>query len=133
MAIDWPTFEASLLQCIAEAFRVRRKAIAYHDGIICHREFCESGSGTYERLNVETGGLRISVWSDGVMWLNVCVRAMGRNAGWVFKDTFHGDIQGVLVKELVEMVETTLALQLGADTEQQTLRAVWARVHPFQE
>jgi hypothetical protein len=130
---DWPTFDAPLLREIAAAFLRRRKAIAYQVGLSCQREFSESADGAVERLNLDAGDLRLSAWSDGVMWLAVCVRGFGRGAGWAFKDTFHGDVQDVSAEALVGMVETTLALTFGADPdkERQQVRRVWARVRPY--
>jgi hypothetical protein len=132
VAGDWPSFDAPLLREIAAAFLRRRKAIAYHYGLSCEREFSESAAGAVERLNLEAGDLRLSAWSDGVMWLAVCVRGFGRGAGWAFKDTFHGDVRDVSAEALVAMVEATLALPFGAnpDKERELLRGVWARVRP---
>jgi hypothetical protein len=84
---DWPTFESPLLREIAAAFLRRRKAIAYPGGLSCEREFSESAVGAVERLNIEAGDLRLSAWSDGAMWLAVCVRGFGRGVGWAFKDS----------------------------------------------
>jgi hypothetical protein len=133
VAEDWPTFDAPLLREIATAFLRRRKAIAYHSGLSCEREFSESAAGAVERLNLVAGDLRLSAWSDGVMWLAVSVRGFGRSAGWSFKDSFHGDVQDVSAETMVGMVEATLALSFGADQdqEQQRLRGVWARVGPY--
>jgi hypothetical protein len=133
VAEDWPTFDAPLLREIAAAFLRRRKAIAYHAGLACEREFSESAAGAVERLNLEAGDLRLSAWSDGLMWLAVCVRGFGRGAGWAFKDAFHGDVQDVSAEALVGMVEATLALPFGADPEKgrPQLRGVWARVRPY--
>jgi hypothetical protein len=133
VAEDWPTFDAPLLREIAVAFTRRRKAIAYHSGLSCERAFSESATGAVERLNIETGDLRLSAWSDGVIWLAVYVPGFGRGAGWAFKDAFHGDVQNVSAETLVGMVEATLALSFGADPEkeQQQLRGVWARVGPY--
>ncbi len=130
--VSWPTFDAPLLQSVAAAFWSRHKAIAYHREVSCEREFSESGSGVVERLNLNVGDLRLSVWADGVMWLAVSVRGLGRSAGWAFKDTFHGEIHDVPSDELVGMVEATLALRFGTDPvgEQGRLRGVWARVRP---
>jgi hypothetical protein len=129
----WPTFDAPLLREIAAAFRRRRKALAYRVGLSCERQFTESAEGATERLNLEAGDLRLSAWSDGVMWLALCVRGFGRGAGWAFKDTFHGDVQDVSAEALVGMVEATLALTFGADPDQERerLRGVWARVRPY--
>jgi hypothetical protein len=134
MAVDWPTFDAPLLRDVAAAFRLRRKAIAYRVSVTCQQEFSESAVGAVERLNLDAGNLRLSVWADGVLWLGFCVRRHGRGGGWAFKDTFHGDVQDVSAEALVRMVEATLGLPLGSDpdSERRTLRAVWARVHPYQ-
>jgi hypothetical protein len=122
-----------LLRGIAAAFLRRRKAIACHAGLSCEREFNESAAGAVERLNLEAGDLRLSAWSDGAMWLAVCVRGFGRSATWAFKDTFHGDVQDVSAETLVGMVEATLALPFGTDAvkEREHLRGVWARVSPY--
>jgi hypothetical protein len=131
--VDWPTFDAALLQAIAAAFRQRGKAIAYRAGLSCEREFSESAAGAVERLNLETGPLRLCVWADGVLWLAVSIRGAGRDAGWAFQEAFHGDVQDVSAEALVGMVEATLALTFGTDPERerQALRAVWARVCPY--
>jgi hypothetical protein len=133
--LDWPTFDAPLLQGIANAFLRRRKAIKYRTGIACDREFSESPVGTIERFNLETraGKVRLSIWADGVLWLAVCVRRSGRNAGWAFQETFYGDVKDVSGEALVGMFEATLALPFGADrqSERQQLREVWARVRPY--
>jgi hypothetical protein len=133
VAGNWPTFDAPLLREIAAAFLRRRKAIAYHTGLSCGREFTESGANTFERLNLEAGGLRLSVWSDGVMWLAMCVRGTGRAGGWAFRDTFHGDVRDVSAEALVGMVQATLALPFGTDAvkEREQLRGVWSRVRPY--
>ena len=137
VTLAWPTFDAPLLRAVAAAFLLRRKAIKYHAGLACQREFSESATGTFERLNLDTGAghLRFSIWADGVMWLAVCIRGSGRGAGWAFKDTFHGDVNDVSAEALVAMVEATLALPLGSDPdrERQQLRAVWTRVRPHAE
>ncbi|MGH7171104.1 MAG: hypothetical protein ACRELG_12570 [Gemmataceae bacterium] len=132
VAADWPTFGAPLLREIAAAFLRRRKAIAYHTGLACGREFSESAASSVERLNLAAGALCLSFWSDGAMWLAVCVRRLGRGGGWAFQDTFHGDMRDVSAEALVGMVEATLALPFGADTvkEREQLRAVWSRVRP---
>jgi hypothetical protein len=102
-------------------------------GLSCTRKFTESAAGTVERLNLDAGNLRLCVWSDGVMWLGVCVPAFGRGAGWAFQDISHGDVQDVSAVALVGMVEAALALPFGSDpdSERRQLRDVWARVHPY--
>jgi hypothetical protein len=131
---DWPRFEAPLLQEIAAAFSRRRKAIAYSAGLSCTREFSESASGVVERLNLDlrAGDLRVSVWADGLMWLGIAIPKLGRNAGWAFQDSFHGDTRDISPATLVAMVEATLLQQLGSDQigERQRLRDLWMRVAP---
>jgi hypothetical protein len=133
MTADWPDFDAPLLQEVAGAFRRRRMAIAYQQPLSCAREFTESNASAVERLTLVAGTLRLSIWSDGVLWLAVCVRASVRNAGWSFQDSFHGDVRDVSAESLVRMFEATLALTFGSNPaeERQQLRAVWSRVHPY--
>jgi len=134
----WPVFDSALLAEVAVAFLRRRKAIAYKTpasgGLSCTREFSETKAGTHERLNLDIRGghLRLSVWADGCLWLSVYVRAAGRNAGWAFQDAFRGDAGDVSAATLVNMVEATLELRLGAEppAERAQLRAIWTRVHP---
>lgn len=130
--IDWPSFDAPLLKEFAAALLSRRKAIAYHTVLTCEREFTESQTGAIERLSLDTRILRLSIWSDGEMWLSVHVRGLGRNAGWAFKDEFHGDVCDVSAEAIVGMVEATLSIPFGTDSEtsRQRLRDVWARLHP---
>jgi len=134
----WPVFDSPFLAEIAAAFLGRRKAIAYKTrasgGLSCTREFSETDTGTHERLNLDFRGghLRLSIWADGCLWLSVCIRAAGRNAGWAFQDAFHGDAGDVSAATLVTMIEATLELRLGTGqaAERQPLRTVWSRVHP---
>jgi hypothetical protein len=131
----WPTFDSPLLQGIAAEFLRRRKALRVRAGLACQREFSETAAGSIERLNLEfpIARLRLSVWADGCMWLSVCVPAAGRNAGWAFRDTFHGDVQDVTGATLVGMVESTIAISFGVDpaTEREQLRKIWERVRPY--
>jgi len=131
----WPAFDSPLLADIAAAFLRRRKAIAYRVGrVSCGREFSETAAGAHERLNLDIWGghFRLSVWADGCLWVSVCVPAAGRNAGWAFRDAFHGQAGDVSAATLVVMVEATLGLALDADPAagRERLRAVWQRVHP---
>lgn len=132
---DWSSFDSPILREIAEAFRHRRKAIAYHKGLSCEREFSESATGTFERMNLQTGPMRLSIWSDGEMWFNVSVKALGRNSGWKIQDSFRGNVLDVAGTALVGMFEETLAMRFGEDVteERQRLKTTWARVHPTAE
>lgn len=133
----WPAFDPPLLADIAAAFFRRWKAIAYRScQFSCGREFSESAERTFERFNLDLWGgrLRLSVWADGCLWLSVCVSAVGRDAGWAYKDAFYGNAQDVSAVTLVNMIQATLALPLGTDpiTEREQLHAVWRRVYPYQ-
>lgn len=131
---DWPEFDSALLRDIADAFRLRRKALRYRAGLSCEREFTETTEGASERLNIDLRDdrIRLSVWEDGILWFRVCVSGTGRNSGWAFLDSFHGDVQDVSPRTLVGMVEATLAIGFGADppAERERLRNVWDRVRP---
>jgi hypothetical protein len=131
----WPVFDSPLLQGVSAAFLRRRKSLRVKSGLTCERVFSETATETTERLNLgfPTAHLRLSIWADGCMWLSVCVRASGRNAGWAFQDSFHGDVQDVTGATLVGMVEGTIALSFGNDplTERDRLRKIWGRVKPY--
>lgn len=135
---DWPFFASGLLDSVAAAFRLRRKAIRYQAGVSCSREICETAAGASERLNLDFqpilgGDLRLSVWEDGLMWLRLCVAALGRNAGWAFIDSFYGSINDVSAAALVLMVEATMAepFRVGNSdvaSYRDQLRKIWGRV-----
>jgi hypothetical protein len=132
----WPVFDAPLLQAVVAAFKRRRKAIAYHTNLTCTREFCESSSEVIERLNLDlrSNSLRLSVWTDGVLWVRLCRRGLGRNTGWAFMDHFYGDAQIVPAEALVAMVEQTLGLPIGTElaSEREQLRAIWTSIEPYE-
>jgi len=132
---DWPAFDAPLLEEVSAAFRRRCKSLRYRAGLACKRQFSEDAQGTDERLNLDLrrGHVRLSVWADGIMWLSVCVTGCGRNSGWAFQDSFHGDIHDVSPQALVGMVEVTLGVPLGTDAaaEREQLREIWKRVRPY--
>ena len=129
---DQPSFDAPLLGDIAVAFLRRRKAIRYNGGLKCAREFTETGAGAIERLDLETGPVRLNVWADGALSLSVRVRGAGRNAGWSFADQFHGEVNDVSATAVVRMVEATLRISFGTDqlAEREQLRRLWAEVRP---
>jgi hypothetical protein len=136
---DWPTFDAPLIQDVVAAFLRRRKAIAYQvracaTSLSCSREFSESPMSATERLNLDAGPLRLSVWADGAAWVSVCVRGAGHNAGWKFKDSFHGSTLDVSAEAVVGMAEATLSLRFGTEAHlnREHLRTVWARMCPFE-
>ena len=133
----WPTFEAPLLQEVAAAFLRRRKALRCKAGLTCEREFSETSDSAVERLDLDLrpgqGDLRLSVWADGVLWVRLCVKALGRNSGWAFLDCFHGDVQDVSAATLVGMVEATLTdpFEVGRSDSlayRERWRQTWARV-----
>jgi hypothetical protein len=132
----WPAFDAPLLQEISAAFLRRRKPLAHKAEASCEREFSESKSKTFERLNIDLRigpqrrRVRLSVWSDGAMWLCVWVDAPGRGAKRRYKDRFHGDVRDVSSERLVGLIESTLSQPA---LEWQELRNLWAQVHPYDE
>jgi hypothetical protein len=137
----WPTFDSSLLQGVVIAFTRRSKAIRYRAGLSREREFSETGSGAFERLNLDLrpgiGDLRLSVWEDGVMWLRLCVAGTGRNSGWTFMDEFHGSVNDVSPEAVVAMIESTIGEPFRPESSNQAeyrerLRMIWGRVQPYQ-
>jgi hypothetical protein len=133
----WPSFGAPLLQEVARAFLRRRKALRYQAGLTCGREFSETPQGSMERLNLDLrqgpADLRLSLWADGVLFLRLCVKGPGRNSGWAFLDSFHGDVQDVSAAALVGLVEATLAepFEVGRSDQREyreRWRQTWARV-----
>jgi hypothetical protein len=101
------------------------------------REFAEDATGAGERFDLVREDLlgrvlQLSVWADGSLWVSVCVRGKGRNAGWSFADSFNGSALDVAPATLVGMVVATGTLRLGSDppAECEQLRLLWARVSP---
>jgi hypothetical protein len=133
----WPKFDAPLLGDVATAFAHRRKALAYHAALVCEQVFEEGPTGACERLDISRRSilgplLQVTVWADGALWVAMSVRGLGRKAGWVFADQFHGAVLDVAPVTLVVMVEATAALPFGTEptAERDRLRRVWARVSP---
>ncbi|MFN0055836.1 MAG: hypothetical protein ACKV0T_27140 [Planctomycetales bacterium] len=138
----WPTFDSPLLQGVASAFLRRRKTLNYQVGLACEKEFSETESGALERLNLNlfpgNGGLQLSVWEDGGMWLQYCVKAPGRNSGWAYSDHFYGSLDDVSPETLVAIIERTIARRFDPENSDPTeyrkrLREIWGRVQPFEE
>ena len=135
-----PAFDSPLLQEVAVAFARRRKSIRYHAGWSWVREFSEAADGTVERFHLDLrpilgGGLRLSVWAGGGLWFRLSVARPGRNAGWAFRDQFHGSVQDVAPATLVLMVKATLAGSFRPGESdpaafRERLRTIWARVRP---
>jgi hypothetical protein len=131
-APNWPTFDAPLLRDVSSAFLRRRKAIAYHTGLTCSRNFTESATGAVERLHLVSGHLQLAVWEDGGLWVGAFIRGLSRNAGWAFQDAFHGDMLDVSAGALVGMFEASGLLPYWPESEdkRERLRAVWSRIRP---
>ena len=120
-------FESELLTDLTAAFRARSKAVTYRTsswGV--SREKSEQ----LERMNVDAkhfnDALRLSVWSDGVVWFRKC-RGPAKN-GWKFLLSFHGDMSSVTPAAIVEQfIESRLA---GTASD---LLSIWANVSPVVE
>jgi hypothetical protein len=115
--LPWQTFDTPLLRDLALAFSRRSKAIRYKtESFDCQREVEESPEGARERLNIDTVGiaspaqLRLSVWSDGVLWFRACTRAVGTNAGWAYLEACYGNIRSMAPAEVVSAYEAAMDL-----------------------
>ena len=96
-------FESESLTELVKAFRSRSKAVTYYssDWNISR----ESSEEDPERLNVDAkhfnNDLRLSVWSDHVVWFRKC-RGPAKN-GWKFMLSFHGDASSVTPSAIVDL------------------------------
>ena len=84
---------AALLHDIASAIERRGKAIRYHGRLECSRAV----EAPLERLNVDYDGLlsthvRVSIWSDGQLWLCVTQPGPRRTGGWELYDEFRSHV-----------------------------------------
>ena len=140
-APGWPKFDAPLLQEIVAAFQRRRKALRNQAGLSCEREFTETPSGAFERLNFDLcpsfGDMRLTVWEDGELWLRFCVPAFQRHGGWAFQDDFHGTTDDISPAALVALVEATIRESFypgrsDPAAHRTRLRTIWQRVRPAQ-
>jgi hypothetical protein len=129
----WPGFDSSFLGDIASAVQRRGKAIRYQTRLSCEREWEERTDGTWERMNLDLVShvqVRLSVWSDGIMWLRVCQAGPRRSGGWKFLDRLAGDVRLLPPSEVAERLEATLALCSSPHPANfsQRLRGLWKAV-----
>jgi len=104
-----PRFESDRLHGIAHAVAQRGKAIRYHGDLECRRAIEDFG----ERLNVDftaIGGfcVRLSIWTDGVLWLGITKPGPRRVGGWAHYDPFHshlGDLDAPDVLDVLDVLE----------------------------
>ena len=102
-------FESALLRQIADGFERRGKAIRYHGELECSRAVEDS----IERLNVDFTAIvgcrvRLSVWSDGVLWLGITEPGPRRTGGWAYRNEFHSHLDSLDACSVVERFEQTI-------------------------
>ncbi len=103
------TFESELLREIASAVERRGKAIRYH-GRLKYSRFFEN---SIERINLDFAGIlgfrvRLSIWSDGVLWLGITKPGPRRIGGWAYRDEFHSHVDSLDTNAFVERFEQTI-------------------------
>ena len=117
-------FDADTLNGLAAAFRARSKAITYH---AAEWTVTRDDETQLERLNIDADGhhgkLRLSVWTDGVLWFRLC-RGRAKN-GWEFMLSFHGDRKDLDAATIVEQF-------IDSMTSDEIL-AIWHNVSPVVE
>lgn len=122
----FPQFDANTLVTLTDAFRTRSKAITYHAPNWTISRDDETDS---ERFNVDADGhhgkLRLSIWSDGVMWMRLC-RGRAKN-GWDFMLSFHGDRNDLDAQTIVEQFIASMT------SHSDTLLSTWGNVAPVIE
>jgi hypothetical protein len=103
-----PDFESALLWDIAIAVARRGKAIRYHGSLEPSRavEDCE-------RLNLDFIGVsdfrvRLSIWSDAVIWLGITKPGPKQAGGWAYRDEFHSHLGDLTPQGVVERFEQTV-------------------------
>ena len=104
-----PLFESSLLHEIATAIELRSKAIRYHGHLACSRETEESR----ERLNVDFSDsfrrhVRLSIWTDGQLWLCVTQPGPNRTGGWALNHELRSHIAEFDGEEVCRRFEQTI-------------------------
>ena len=102
-------FESALLREIASAVERRGKAIRYHGDLECSRAVEDS----IERLNVDFAAIlgfrvRLSIWSDGVLWLGITKPGPKSTGGWAYRDEFHSHLDSLDAHGVVERFEQTI-------------------------
>ena len=125
---DWPQTTSGELRRIVDAFRGKSKSLSYSD-----RWSCEHSTEGGERLDIDFRGpadVRLSFWSDGVMWVRACRRAEGAHAGWAFVWAFHGSWADVEPGQLVEMYKASRIHLRPTPQSEAEFIGTWARVKP---
>jgi hypothetical protein len=109
-SLDVPDFESDLLWDIALAVARRGKAIRYHGTLELSRADEE-----FERLNLDFTDVlgfrvRLSIWSDSVVWLGITKRGPRRTgaSGWAYRDEFHSRLDDLTPHDVVERFEQTI-------------------------
>ena len=103
-----PDFESDVLWDIAIAIARRGKAIRRRGTLELSR-----ASEEVERLNLDFTGssrfqVRLSVWSDGALWLGVTKPGPRRVGGWDYRDEFHSRLTSLGPQDVVERFEQTI-------------------------
>ena len=103
-----PDFESDVLWGIAIAVARRGKAIRSWGTLELSRAIEE-----FERLNLDFAGssrfhVRLSIWSDGALWLGVTRPGPRRAGGWDHRDEFHSRLTGLGPRDVVERFEQTI-------------------------
>ena len=104
-----PLFESAALHEIASAIEQRGKAIRYHGRLECSRAIEQP----FERLNLDFDGLlrahvRVSVWSDGQLWLCVTQPGPRRTGGWEFYAEFRSHVAELDGSDFCRRFELTI-------------------------
>ena len=122
---DWPKPQSNLLSEIVLAFQNRSKAIKYN--LNKWTMDLEEDEG-YERLNIDASvllhNIRLSIWSDGAMWIRVC---SGNKNGWVTNYSFDLDLGENSSSSVIDrFVETLIFFESNDRVEE-----IWSNFNPI--
>lgn len=103
-----PDFESDVLWDIAIAVARRGKAIRKWGTIESSRAVDE-----FERFNLDFSGIsrfnvRLSIWSNGALWVGVTKPGPSRTGGWGYRTEFHSRLTGLGPADIVERFEQTI-------------------------
>jgi len=103
-----PDFESDLLWQVAIAVARRGKAIRYHGSLECSRAVED-----HERLNLDYTSclrfrVRLSIWSDGALWLGITKPGPSRTGGWAYCDEFHSRVRNLTPQDVAARFEQTV-------------------------
>jgi hypothetical protein len=131
------SFESSLLRAVAEGFQKRSKALRHQTKALVITREKDINSSEPERLNIDAKTIearptqvRLSVWSDGVLWFRAC---QPTKAGWSFMLAFHGQLKTSATRDMEPLFEKSLGLVYGATRKSecdQQLLSLWRAVSP---